>query len=209
MFQMGYDFFGEGSAKNVIFMGPRQDPPYRWPVEMERDYYFKYIEDEDNEDNSKTIWVRSNINARISHVARAVAHYIEEKQGFQNAASEIKIVTFAGQECPSDSLWDKPDKSLFLLSKGPLSEELLEHKGYLWQCKNTKCGNASTVRQTILNKKGKGSCRHSSFWFEKQHGGKKYGHHQKANDSIVRPTHCPNGHLGTDEPATTSEPMQS
>merc|ERR1711911_117970 len=31
MFQTGYVFLGMGSAKNVIFMGPRQDLPYRWP----------------------------------------------------------------------------------------------------------------------------------------------------------------------------------
>ena len=197
MFQVGYDFIGEGSAKNVIFMGPRQDPPYRWPVEMERDYYFKYTEDE-----SKTIWVRSNINARISHVATAVAHYIEEKQGFQDAANKIKTVTFAGQECSSDSLWDKPDRSLFLLSKGLLPEEFQGHQGKLWQCKNMNCSRSANTQKNVLSKKGK--CKHASFWFEVDHNGTNLGDHNKAK---VRPTHCPDSHLGPDEPAIASKPM--
>ena len=189
MFRMGYDFLGEGSAKNVIFMGPRQDPPYRWPLEMKRDYYFKYIED-----GSRTIWVRSNINAKISDVAHAVAQNIEELQGFKGAASDINKVTFAGKECPSDSLWDKPDRSLFLLSKGPLPEQFQEHHGHLWQCKNISCSRSATRRKHVMSKKGR--CKHASFWFEDDHTGKAFGDPKKAN---VRPTHCPDGHLGPDE----------
>ena len=200
MFKKMYDFMGEGSAQNVLFMGPKQDLPYRWPVEMKRDYYFKYIEDK-----SQTIWVRSNINARISDVAYFVAMYIEKRQGFQGAASEIKKVTFAGQDCPSDSLWDKPDRSLFLLSRGPLPEQLQEHQGFLWQCKNMNCSRSGTRRKDVIQKKGRGKhgCKHARFWFEDDHMGKAFGDPNKAK---VRPTHCPDGHLGQEEPAVASKP---
>ena len=197
MFKIGYDFVGKGSAENVIFMGPRQDLPYRWPVEMKRDYYFKYIEK-----GSRTIWVRSNINARISDVAYFVKRYIENRQGFQGAASEIKNVTFAGQECPSDALWEKPDRSLFLLSKGPLPEEFQGHQGYLWQCKNKSCSRSAARQKHVLRMKRK--CKHASFWFEVDHNGTNLGDHKKAK---VRPTHCPDSHLGPDEPAIASKPM--
>ena len=193
MFKKMYDFMGEGSAQNVLFMGPKQDLPYRWPVEMKRDYYFKYIEDK-----SQTIWVRSNINARISDVAYFVAMYIEKRQGFQGVASEINV-TFAGQECPGDALWDKPDRSLFLLSKGPLPEEFQEHQGKLWQCKNKSCSRSSSRRKNVK----KGKCKHASFLFEVDHM-RGLGDH---NTARVRPIHCPDGHLGPDEPAIASKPM--
>ena len=99
-------------------------------------------------------------------VSERVCEFFAKKVGMPEPwntciASELNI-TFKGKiETGQDWLSSYPEKSLFLLSKGPLPEQFKNHKGLLWQC-TRKCGKAQNRRDNIIDKK----CRHK-FLFDK------------------------------------------
>ena len=126
------DYVGLGSAANVLFVGPKQEGPYHWPLVM-KDYNFK-----NPEEGSKTILVRTTINILVGNICKFVADNIEHHQGF--GQEENLHVTHKGEECHHSKLWDFREGSFFLLTKGPLPASLAGHKGYLWECE--KCDRA-------------------------------------------------------------------
>ena len=129
------DYVGLGSAANVLFVGPKQEGPYHWPLVM-KDYNFK-----NPEEGSKTILVRTTINILVGNICKFVADNIEHHQGF--GQEENLHVTHKGEECHHSKLWDFREGSFFLLTKGPLPASLAGHKGYLWECE--KCDRAQCV----------------------------------------------------------------
>ena len=102
----------------------------------------------------------------IQMVSERVCEFFAKKVGMPEPwntciASELNI-TFKGKvETGQDMISTYPEKSLFLLSKGPLPEQLMNHKGLLWQCTG-KCGKAQNKRTNIKDKK----CNHK-FLFDK------------------------------------------
>ena len=126
-----------------------------------KDYFFKYVDE-----GYQTIWVRATVEVPIQMVSERVCEFFAKKVGMPEPwntciASELNI-TFKGKVEPGqDLLSTYPEKSLFLLSKGPLPEQFKNHKGLLWQC-TRKCGKAQNRRDNIIDKK----CRHK-FLFDK------------------------------------------
>ena len=152
----------EGQRCTDIFWVGNLDEEGQFVLDRDiQDYFFKYVDK-----GYKTIWVRATVEVPIQMVSERVCEFFAKKVGMPEPwntciASELNI-TFKGKiETGQDWLSSYPEKSLFLLSKGPLPEQFKNHKGLLWQC-TRKCGKAQNRRDNIIDKK----CRHK-FLFDK------------------------------------------
>ena len=136
-----------------------------------KDYFFKYVNK-----GYQTIWVRTTVEVPIHMVSEWVCEFFASKMGMPEpwntcVASEMNITFKGNVETGQDMLSTYPEKSLFLLSKGPLPEQFKNHKGLLWQCTG-KCGKAQNKRSNIKDKK----CNHK-FFFDKDQPIKTMGAH--------------------------------
>ena len=59
-----------------------------------------------------------------------------------------------------------PDRSMFLLSRGPLGEDYHGHQGWVWQCGD--CGAANTKRGNVMRQKCKSRSGRHKLFFEDQ-----------------------------------------
>ena len=116
-----------------------------------KDYFFKYVEE-----GYQTIWVRTTVETQINRVVEWVCEFFAKKLGKPEPLTCIGkelILNFKGKAQPGqDLLSSYPQRSLFLLSKGPLPEQFKNHQGKLWQCTG-KCGKAQDMRRNIKDKK--------------------------------------------------------
>ena len=144
-----------------------------------RDYFFKYVDK-----GYQTIMVRATVDVPIHMVCNWVCGFFKSmvlKPEPLNAciASELNI-TFKGQvQTGQDALSIYPEKTLFLLSKGPLPEQYKNHQGRLWQCTG-KCGKAQHQKGDIRDKK----CKHKFLFAEDQPSG--MGKNSKRDRHIPR-----------------------
>merc|ERR1712130_552394 len=178
------DFFGEGTGTNVLFLGPHQEPYYRWPMEM-RDAFFIVVK---GHQVSEAVRLRTSIDAKIGTAGRGVADFVRQKHQIPVDPMWIKV-SLGGEDVTDHFLWGKEPAALFLIHEEELSEDLRLHKGKLWQCK--ECGAHSRRRADV---KHKGKCKKTRFLFE--HSKKKIGHEDSKGS---RPQCCPKGHYGPQE----------
>ena len=205
-FKLGRDYYGQGFSKyhntkdtHVLFLGPCQSPHYRWPLHL-KDHFFKWV-DKEGAKPTKIVWVRTNMDVKMLLIAQGVASFIRQRQKVQIDVDAVKV-SLAGENVKEDYLWTKPAGSLFLLHEEELTEELREHSGKLWECKN--CGLSKNQRSDVMQKKKK--CRHTTFWFEGCHSGNSMGKIWSGRDT--KPQFCPKGHFGPDEPIPDAGPAE-
>ena len=115
-------------------------------------------------------------------VAEWVCEFFDKKVGkpepWKTCTGKELTLNFKGEaQTGQDLLSTYPQKSLFLLSKGRLPEELKNHQGKLWQCIG-KCGKAQDRRDNIKDKK----CRHKFLFDGDQPNG--LGHHSDKDKHI-------------------------
>ena len=196
MFKVGFNKNFSKSTPNVLFFGPRQDPPYRWSTKLHNTFW-KLVDKEGSED-TMIVWVRSAINAKISLVAKQVASFIRIEQKVTGLPLDLGVlhVSLGGDNVKQSCLWDHPGGSTFLLHEDELTGDLKEHRGHLWQCKS--CGLSKAQRSDVMQNK-KRKCRHALFYFEGCHSGNSMGKGNTGRE--LRPAFCPKGHFGQDEPA--------
>ena len=178
------DFFAEGTGTNVLFLGPHQEPYYRWPMEM-RDAFFIVVK---GHQVSEAVRLRTSIDAKIGTAGRGVADFVRQKHQIPVDPKWIKV-SLGGEDVTDHFLWGKEPAALFLIHEEELSEDLRLHRGKLWQCK--ECGAHSRRRADV---KHKGKCKKTRFLFE--HSKKKIGHEDSKGS---RPQCCPKGHYGPQE----------
>ena len=117
-----------------------------------KDYFFKYIGD-----GYQTIMVRATVEVPTNMVAEWVCEFFDKKVGkpepWKTCTGKQLTLNFKGEaQTGQDLLSTYPQKSLFLLSKGPLPQEFENHQGKLWQCAG-KCGKAQDRRDNIKSVK--------------------------------------------------------
>ena len=149
-----------------------------------KDYFFKYIGD-----GYQTIMVRTTVEVPIHMVAEWVCEFFDKKVGmpqpWQTCIAKELTLNFKGEaQTGQDLLSTYPQKSLFLLSKGPLPEQFKNHQGKLWQCTG-KCGKAQDLRFNIKDKK----CTHK-FLFDRDQP-------SAMGDNLKRDKHIPVFSCGT------------
>ena len=129
-----------------------------------KDYFFKYVDE-----GYQTIWVRATVEVPIHMVSEWVCEFFAKKVGmpepWKACIAKEMTVTFKGRvETGQDLLSTYPEKSLFLLSKGPLPEQFKNHQGKLWEC-TKKCSKADTNRCNIIKDK---KCKHKILFARDQ-----------------------------------------
>ena len=155
-----------------------------------KDYFFKYIPE-----GYQTIMVRTTVEVPISMIVEWVCEFFAKKLGKPepwNCIGKELVLNFKGVSQPGGQhlVSTYPQNSLFLLSKGPLPEELKNHQGKLWQCTGM-CGKAQDRRDNIFSDK---KCEHKVLFDRDQPNG--------LGDHLKRDNHFPMLTCGTTKPAT-------
>ena len=128
------------------------------------------------------MWVRATVDVPINFVTERVCAFLKGKMGKpepydgpypepNDALHQPKsnlFLTFKGEvQTGLDLLSTYPEKSLFLMSKGPLPDQFKNHQGKLWQC-DGKCGKAQDRRDNIFKDK---KCKHKILFDRDQPNG--------------------------------------
>ncbi len=120
-----------------------------------------------------------------------VCKFFKDKCGKPEPHNILKknlFITFKGKDQTGlDLLSTYPEKSLFLMSNGPLPDKYKNHQGKLWQCSG-KCGKAQGRRDNISSDK---KCKHKMLFDRDQPNG--MGQHSTRDKhtpvSPASPTH--------------------
>ena len=96
----------------------------------------------------------------MNRVAEWVCQFFDKMgkpEPLNNCTGNELTLNFKGKAQPGEDLLSSyPQKSLFLMSKGPLPDQFKNHQGKLWQCSG-KCGKAQDLRRNIFKDK---KCNH-------------------------------------------------
>ena len=188
----------EGQKDEYVSMqGTRQNKPAEdilWVGEYNKEgsfickfdannYFFKWTQE-----GFPTIWVRTSVDALVGHVARLVLKFYAEVHGKPEGwVDETCCITFQGKHLTGrEKLSNFPLKSMILMSKNSLPEELQNHQGYLWEC--VKCHSSDSQRNNIIQRKSK-KCKKHKFLFASDQPFNKLGDPNK--DDGPKPMHAP------------------
>ena len=80
--------------------------------------------------------------------------------------SRLHVNHLGGRIDDGRMLKSHPDRSMFLLSRGPLGEDYHGHQGWVWQCQN--CGSANTKRGNVMRMKCKSRSGLHKLFFDNQ-----------------------------------------
>ena len=89
------------SHTHDLFLQTTQEPHYRWPVKM-HDYFFKLVDKEELQP-TKIVWLRPNMDAKISIAAHCMLELIFKKQKVQVEKGAV-TVTLARADVKDDNL---------------------------------------------------------------------------------------------------------
>ena len=163
-----------------------------------KDYFFKYIGE-----GFQTIMVRTTVEVPTNMVAEWVCEFFDKKVGksepWNTFIGKELHLTFKGEaETGQDLMSTYPEQTLFLLSKGPLADEFLNHQGKLWECTDN-CENADSNRSHIFKDR---KCSHKIL-FKKDQPTKTWGN---LCEKPGKPIYIPKLSCGPASPSDLSAP---
>ena len=96
-----------------------------------------------------TLHIRVTVDLPINVMVAWVAEYMAQKLELEDvqealaaAPSQLHVNHLGARINVGRMLLSYPDRSMFLLSRGPLGENYHGHHGWVWQCQN--CGSVNT-----------------------------------------------------------------
>ena len=117
-----------------------------------------------------TLHIRVTVDLPINVMVAWVAEYMAQKLKMEDAQEALAAapsqlhVNHPGARIDDGRMLSSyPDKSMFLLRRGPLEEDYHGRQGWVWQCQN--CASANAKRGNVMRMKCKSrSGRHKLFF---------------------------------------------